>query len=227
MHFTTAAFVLASVAFASAADFPVLVGMDGLTFSPSLVTVNSGDSISFEFRGKNHSVTQSSFANPCTRLVTANGTGVDSGFQAVAAGASTFPVWNITIQDPSTPLWFYCAQTNPANHCKAGMVFAVNPTADKSFDAYQANAKASTPDTSSVSSGSGSLSTTATTGFPFTTAFSSFSSTPTGLGALPTTSTTNGSTNAGSNGSGALAVRMSGGATTLLAVVGLVVGLVL
>lgn len=141
MRFSTAAFLVSAAAVASAANVTVLVGDGGLVFNPTSVNVNAGDTINFEFRAKNHSVTQSTFANPCAKQTTP-APGIDSGFQPVAAGATTFPTWSITIQNASAPLWFYCAQTAPANHCNAGMVFAVNPTAEKSFDAFQAAAKA-------------------------------------------------------------------------------------
>jgi len=135
MIFTTALLALGSALVASAADIKVLVGDAGsLAFSPPSVAANVGDNLIFEFRAKNHSVTQSSFAAPCTWLTTP-APGINSGFQAVS-DPNQLPQWNVTV-NVTTPLWFYCAQLNPADHCKAGMVFAVNPTADKSFDAFQ------------------------------------------------------------------------------------------
>jgi hypothetical protein len=125
---------------ASAADILVQVGAAGkLAFSPPNVTANEGDTISFQFQGKNHSVTQSTFANPCA-IQTTPAQGIDSGFQLVAPDATQLPQWSFTVSNASAPLWFFCAQTNPANHCKAGMVFSVNakPDGEKSFAAYQA-----------------------------------------------------------------------------------------
>jgi len=125
---------------ASAADILVQVGAGGkLAFSPPNVTANEGDTISFQFQGKNHSVTQSTFANPCA-IQTTPAQGIDSGFQLVAPDATQLPQWSFTVSNASAPLWFFCAQTNPANHCKAGMVFSVNakPDGEKSFAAYQA-----------------------------------------------------------------------------------------
>jgi hypothetical protein len=83
--------------------------------------------------------------------------GIDSGFLPVAAGATEFPSWSFSISNATAPLWFYCKQKSPAkyepishksqvpalmphffsSHCQAGMVFAINPTADRSFDAFQ------------------------------------------------------------------------------------------
>lgn len=144
MRFSFAAAALfTSVVSVLAADHLVLVGDNNtLTFKPNSVQAAQGDSVIFEFRSKNHSVSQSTFANPCSLMATPK-TGVDSGFQATANTTTTFAQWKITIDNATAPLWFFCAQTTPKSHCQAGMVFAVNPTQDKSFDAYLKNAQAS------------------------------------------------------------------------------------
>lgn len=74
--------------------------------------------VQFQFLDKNHTVTQSTFANPCSNITDANGvvTGVDSGYQAVPAGATQFPVWQITVNNASAPLWFYCRQATCVSH---------------------------------------------------------------------------------------------------------------
>jgi len=235
MYFSAAVFALASAAVVSAANIQVLVGDGGnLAFTPSSVTAQSGDVVSFEFRAKNHSVTQSTFANPCSIMTTPN-TGVDSGFQPVPAGSTSFASWSFTVDDPSTPLWFFCAQTAPANHCKAGMVFAVNAPPDKTFDAYQANAKASNPDSAppaGTASSSGGL--PGTTNAPFPTG------TTVATGGLPSPSgfstvigTTPGSTGTSTDGAsgpsttGNSALKLGGSASSLLALVGLLTGLML
>ncbi|KAH8998300.1 Cupredoxin [Lactarius hatsudake] len=154
MRFTLASAALATIAAAtsaSAADIQVQVGSNGLSFSPNSVNASVGDTVSFVFFPKNHTVTQSSFAAPCQPLAS----GIDSGFQPVAAGATTAPSFSVTI-NATTPLWFYCRQSS---HCESGMVFAVNPTANKSFETFQATAKASSSDgtpPSAASSASGS-----------------------------------------------------------------------
>ncbi|KAI5899553.1 uncharacterized protein SCHCODRAFT_01065770, partial [Schizophyllum commune H4-8] len=130
---TLAASVLASAGFAAAANFSVLVGANGLTFEPNNITgAVAGDTVEFLFYPKNHTVTQSTFAAPCSPM-TSPAAGVDSGFLPVQADATERPAWSFTIQDASAPLWFYCAQ---GQHCAEGMVFAVNPTAEKSIDAF-------------------------------------------------------------------------------------------
>jgi len=140
MRFSLAIAALAPVLSASAANILVQVGAGGLlAFSPPNVTANVGDVIAFQFQGKNHSVTQSTFANPCA-IQTTPAQGIDSGFQPVAANATELPEWSFTVNNASAPLWFFCAQTNPVVHCNKGMVFSVNanPDSAKSFAAYMA-----------------------------------------------------------------------------------------
>jgi plastocyanin len=61
----------------------VVVGGTGkLFFTPSNITANPGDTITFQFQQKNHTVTQSSFASPCKPLASTSTTGqvgFDSG----------------------------------------------------------------------------------------------------------------------------------------------------
>jgi len=230
MHFSTAVAVLASAAFVSAANMTVTVGDGGsLAFNPTSVNVEVGDTINFEFRAKNHSVTQSTFPSPCQRMTTPK-QGIDSGFMFVAANATTFPAWSFTVDNASTPLWFFCAQTIPANHCQAGMVFAVNPTADKTFDAFQAAAKASGGNTTTASGGAPPSTTAAPGGgaagtTPAGSTTSGFSTVVSGSPSTTTQSVNATSTGASGNNNGAL--RMGGSAASILAVVGLVAGLAL
>lgn len=121
----------------------VTVGENGaLTYNPPSIQAAPNDIVSFQFKSKNHTVTQSTFADPCRKLEftsTSGQVGFDSGFMAVAADASAFPVYNFTVKD-TAPVWAYCRQ---ANHCGNGMVFAVNAveSGNKSFAAFQALAK--------------------------------------------------------------------------------------
>ncbi|PBK78436.1 hypothetical protein ARMSODRAFT_947347 [Armillaria solidipes] len=125
--------VLVSAVFVSAADHAVTVGDGGtLAFNPTSVTALEGDTVTFSFRAKNHSATQSTFAAPC------NKSGIDSGFVPIPANSTLFGQWTFTVDNASAPLWFFCAQTG---HCEAGMVFAVNPTQEKSFQAFLATAQ--------------------------------------------------------------------------------------
>lgn len=163
MRFSTIIAALVPVAAVSAQQtFTVIVGgNNGLTFNPESVTAKAGDTIAFQFQSKNHTVTQSTFANPCTQMTTPT-LGIDSGFLPVPAGASSFPQWSFSVDNATAPFWFFCKQTG---HCSKGMVFAINPTADKTFDAYKAKAIATASNTTtSGTASSGSPSATSAGG---------------------------------------------------------------
>jgi len=197
MRFTVASTLaaIAAATSASAANVQVQVGNGGLTFTPSSVNASVGDTVSFVFYPKNHTVTQSSFAAPCQPLAS----GIDSGFLPVSANATTVPSFSLTV-NATTPLWFFCHQTG---HCEQGMVFAINPTANKSFAAFQAAAKASSADGSPASASNSSSPTNS-------------SSTPSGTSSSAATSTAKNS----AIGSGAQA-------GSLLAAIGLAAGILL
>jgi len=208
MRFSTIiAAVLPIVAvFAQGTNHVVQVGGNGtLTFSPNSIQVAAGDSVSFQFLAKNHTVTQSTFPTPCTAMPN----GVDSGFQFVPPNSSTFMQWTFTVNNASAPLWFYCRQ---AGHCQSGMVFAINANANKTFAAYQANAMSSTSNTTNSTASSSSVSSIA--------AGSGSSST---ANPLPSASTT--SSDASNSGAGA--IRAGSAAGLLLTGVGLAAGLLL
>ncbi|KAK7019323.1 hypothetical protein R3P38DRAFT_2977509 [Favolaschia claudopus] len=142
MRFSLAVAALAPVLSVYAEEILVTVGAGGLlAFNPTNVTAKVGDTISFQFQSKNHSVTQSTFAQPC-QIQTTPAQGIDSDYQPVANTSTTFPQWSFTLDNDTTPLWFFCKQTNPAPHCQKGMVFSVNakPDGPKSFAVYQAAA---------------------------------------------------------------------------------------
>ncbi|KAL4243242.1 Cupredoxin [Abortiporus biennis] len=93
-------------------------------YTPEAISANPGDQVVFQFQQKNHTATQSSFANPCGAL---DG-GFDSGFMPVPANQTdNFPTYTITVND-TKPIWVFCNQAanTPNSHCGAGMVFAVN-----------------------------------------------------------------------------------------------------
>jgi plastocyanin len=123
----------------------VIVGGTGiLAYDPPFISASPRDTVVFEFHQKNHTVTQSSFADPCNPLNVNGTTGFDSGFMPVGVNeTSGFPTWNYTVTDTS-PVWAYCRQTVPSSHCGAGMVFAINPvqTSARNFTAFQNVAKA-------------------------------------------------------------------------------------
>jgi len=149
----------------------VIVGGTGiLAFNPPHLSAQPCDVIVFEFQQKNHTVTQSSFADPCRKLDANGTTGFDSGFFPVADNTTTFPTWNFTVTDTS-PVWAYCRQQTPTSHCGAGMVFAINSdeTSARNFTAFQdvaeaingtaaaANAPAATTTPTTTASGANSI----------------------------------------------------------------------
>jgi plastocyanin len=107
MHFTLASVVLATLASTvSAANIQVKVGSSGLAFDPPSINATNGDTVTFVFYPKNHTVTQSTFAAPCQAM----SGGTDSSFQPVTANATNVPSYSLTVNN-TTPLWFYCRQT--------------------------------------------------------------------------------------------------------------------
>ncbi|KAJ7323909.1 hypothetical protein DFH08DRAFT_752786 [Mycena albidolilacea] len=111
-------------------------------FIPNQITATNGSTITFKFTGipGNHSITQSTFASPCTG---APG-GFDSGWVELLKNTTDgtgLPEWNLTITNDQTPIWFFCKQVLPQLHCASGMVGVINvkPGAN-SFAAFQAAA---------------------------------------------------------------------------------------
>ncbi|KAF9270350.1 hypothetical protein L218DRAFT_976198 [Marasmius fiardii PR-910] len=121
-------------------EIKVVVGGSGpkLTFEPSHISANPQDVVVFEFQQKNHSIVQSTFDAPCSP----KDAGFKTDFMAVDDNATNFPTWRLTVND-TNPVWVYCRQKSPANHCGAGMVFAINSveTSQKNFSAFQNLAK--------------------------------------------------------------------------------------
>lgn len=104
----------------------VIVGKNGTTFQPNNIKAAVGDAVQFQFMGGNHTVTQSTFDNPCTPInnFVKNVTGVHSGYVPFAASAAMgqVPVYTIMINN-TNPMWLYCAQ---GKHCQNGMVMVIN-----------------------------------------------------------------------------------------------------
>jgi plastocyanin len=149
MKFSVASAAAAIAAFApalvSAANITVFVGASqngtiGLKFDPQQVVAQKGDIVNFEFRGGNHTVTQSSFANPCAwqlNTVT-NQKGFNSGFLPFVNTSGSVSVYSLEVNDPSTPIWFFCGRVP---HCKSGMYGSINAptTGNKTFSNFAAN----------------------------------------------------------------------------------------
>jgi plastocyanin len=100
----------------------VTAGFNGLHFEPSNVVAEIGDIVQFEFLPMNHSVAQSSFAEPCVPL--ADETGFFAGFEFATKEGKNPDVFQIVVKD-SKPIWYYCPQQK-GGHCQAGMVGVIN-----------------------------------------------------------------------------------------------------
>lgn len=136
MQFSTLA--LAALASLASAQVPnnsrftvVQVAPNGTqTFSPSNVRVNVGEFVQFQFVAGNHTVTQSTFDQPCQPIAmhNPNVTGFHSGYQPAAASAAMgmFPTFTIQINS-TNPVWIYCGQ---GRHCENGMVMVINEPAN-------------------------------------------------------------------------------------------------
>jgi len=225
MKFTAASVLAVVAAFApslvSAANFTVFVGASkngttGLTFDPQQITAAKDDIVTFEFRGGNHTVTQSSFANPCAwqfNTVT-NEKGFNSGFLPFVNTSGQVSVYVLKVNDPSTPLWFFCGRLP---HCKSGMYGAINAptTGNKTFDKFAANV---------LTTDALPLNTTV----PFTPPAASPSPSPSSAAAVPTSIDNNNSppsSAAAPTSSGATPPKPTNAARSLTAGSTLVVGL--
>jgi len=129
MKYTTALIAAFAAATVSAApsyhkhrEHTVIVGgKDILRYNPEHVKANPGDTIKFIFMQKNHTLTESTFDSPCTKLddMRAFDTDFVPNIDDMVVPAPT-KILRITSRKPR---YFYCQQ---GNHCKQGMVFAVN-----------------------------------------------------------------------------------------------------
>jgi plastocyanin len=120
MRFSTIfAATAALVGAAVAEDHIVVVGNNSIEFFPNTLSAKTGDTVTFRFWPKNHSIVQSTFASPCKPL---DG-GIWSGFIPSSTGASQ-DTFQIKIQNDTTPIWYYCSQMK---HCQGGMVGVINP----------------------------------------------------------------------------------------------------
>ncbi|KAI9887599.1 MAG: hypothetical protein M1823_000583 [Watsoniomyces obsoletus] len=109
----------------------VIVGGNELIYAPDTVAAAVGDKINFVFMAKNHTVTQSTFDKPCVK----NPQGVDSGFMPYDGTQNPPPSFMFEVKTMA-PTWFYCKQRT-GTHCGKGMVFSINPTAEKTFGKFK------------------------------------------------------------------------------------------
>ncbi|CAG7845996.1 SubName: Full=Uncharacterized protein {ECO:0000313/EMBL:CCA69287.1} [Serendipita indica DSM 11827] len=142
------ALLLSSTALlARAANFDVRVGgLEGgnpvLKFNPEFVNANVGDTVTFHFAQRNHSVVETSFNSVCQPLLNEQHVPTFSTqFHPVANDETNFPTEVYTVTDASKPLWFYCSQKS---HCGKGMIFSINcpTTGENTLDAFRQRALA-------------------------------------------------------------------------------------
>jgi plastocyanin len=121
----------------------IVGGGADLRYKPPFINVKQGSIVHFDFLGKNHTLTESSFENPCKKL---QGTDVDTDFNNFNPDdIPNLHPFDFTFANDK-PRYFYCKQGNgtPNGHCGKGMVFAVNVDA-KRFQEFQWNAMATLP----------------------------------------------------------------------------------
>lgn len=121
----------------------VTVGDGGSFYDPPTVAAGLNDIISFVFTGEgSHSVTQSTYSDPCTPLPG----GFNSGLYTLSNSSqlNEAPVWNLQITDDVDPIYFFCTNTHPVSHCGSGMVGVINPPSQANYTAFVASAKAVT-----------------------------------------------------------------------------------
>ncbi|KAG5774600.1 hypothetical protein H9Q72_000088 [Fusarium xylarioides] len=132
MYFSQIA-IVALAAVAEAVDVQVVsVGRNsatnatGLKFWPEKITAEPGTMVQFQFWAGNHTVTQSTFDDPCVPIgnVMSNVTGIYSGYQPVEASMSKgmIPTYTIMVKDKK-PMWLFCSK---AKHCQGGMSMVIN-----------------------------------------------------------------------------------------------------
>lgn len=188
MQFTTLALSALSIGSALAQSSQVMVHVvkvgnanGTLAYSPNEVTAAVGDMVQFQFAPANHTVTQSTFDQPCQPIsLNSNTTGIFSGFMPVSASATTTPTYTILVNS-TTPMWLYCSQ---GKHCQSGMtmVINVNPTANSTrtlanFQALAAKATANLAPGSAATNGTSSTASTSSTNTSSSSSSSTSSST--------------------------------------------------
>ncbi|KAG8162411.1 hypothetical protein KVR01_008176 [Diaporthe batatas] len=153
MQFTTAALaVMAGVASAQKVQVvTVSTANNSLVYTPDNIKASAGEMVQFQFVAGNHTVTQSTFDQPCTPIssIMSNVTGFHSGYQPAAASQQSgmIPTYTVMIND-SKPIWLYCAQ---GKHCQNGMVMVINENtaanASRSLTEFKALAAKATSNT--------------------------------------------------------------------------------
>ncbi|CAA7263952.1 unnamed protein product [Cyclocybe aegerita] len=201
----------------------ITVGVAGSFFDPPTLSAGLNDTVTFIFGGDVHTVTQSTFENPCLPLPG----GFNSGLAGRGISNGSAPTWDLRITDILRPIWFFCEATRPSSHCAAGMVGSINPPNQTMYNRFVSAAKqvsgTPAPTFSVALTGQGAFATRApavpTTSVPFTPSQAPSAtpvSTETSLStAVPTT---NASTSVSTRNLGAIVGGAVGGILALLLV---------
>ncbi|KAK5047736.1 hypothetical protein LTR84_006401 [Exophiala bonariae] len=113
-----------------------------LKYFPNKIDAPVGSIVQFQFHPKNHTITESSFAEPCkplaANLTSAMRPGIRSGFIPVKGDEPFTPVYNVLVND-TKPIWIFCGQVN---HCQRGMAMVINqaPSGPNTIEKYIENA---------------------------------------------------------------------------------------
>jgi len=143
--FTAALFALTSALAVSAKNVVVTVGKNTtdnatMVFDPAEIVANLNDIVVFNFTEGNHTVTQSTFASPCTPAHDTNSTinGFDSSFRDTVNGtAVTILTVPITPELENQTIWFF-----DFNTCAQGGVGGINidDNSTETLDGFVRNA---------------------------------------------------------------------------------------
>lgn len=155
MQFATLALAaLASIASAQRVTVVRVAQNGSLTYTPNDIRVNVGEMVQFQFAAGNHTVTQSTFDQPCQPIsMHSNVTGFHSGYVPAAASAAQNQMSIFTINITNTnPIWIYCAQ---GRHCENGMVMVINAPTAAGTNRTLANYRAAAAQANTIAPGGG------------------------------------------------------------------------
>ncbi|KAJ7249254.1 hypothetical protein B0H12DRAFT_1234756 [Mycena haematopus] len=122
-----------------AIDHPVTVGANGgLTFDPTQVFAHVGDTVTFTFVSKNHTSTTTTFSGAVCPPPAGGVNRITYSLPVVGTDTPQF-VYTVVDREPH----FAACMQGAGSHCRAGMTFALNPTAYLTYAQFNANAEAS------------------------------------------------------------------------------------
>lgn len=118
----------------------VTVAKTAHRFDPEILNATIGDVITFEFYPVTHSATLADYRAPCVPWSAYHIGDKDiwSGLITEEKPRANPQTWSWRV-DTNDPRFFYCS--SPGSCAGWGMVFAVNPSTDQTFDVFQAKAK--------------------------------------------------------------------------------------